>query len=134
MIEKIIADSKASEDEAITDEREAQSNYETFVSDSNTAIANLESEVVAKTDQSAAAMSEKEQANSDLSNTEIELTNLGNYRANLHGECDFLLKNFDIRRKARQLEIDAIGQAKAILSGAQKKRKKENVHSKKQND
>merc|ERR1719240_916181 len=43
---------------------------------------------------------------------------LGEYVAQLHGNCDFLLKNFDVRKEARSGEIDAIGKAKAVLSGA----------------
>ena len=40
------------------------------------------------------------------------------YIAQLHGSCDFLLENFDVRREARSGEIDAIKKAKAVLSGA----------------
>merc|ERR550534_3276325 len=36
----------------------------------------------------------------------------------LHGECDWLLKFFDARTEARTGEIDALGKAKAVLSGA----------------
>ena len=36
----------------------------------------------------------------------------------LHLECDFTLKNFDISQTARMEEIEAIEQAKAVLSGA----------------
>merc|ERR1719161_1231733 len=36
----------------------------------------------------------------------------------LHGDCDWLLKYFDIRKEARASEIDALGKAKAVLSGA----------------
>merc|ERR1719359_1383534 len=36
----------------------------------------------------------------------------------LGGECDWLLKYFDIRKEARTSEIDALGKAKAVLSGA----------------
>merc|ERR550532_2386870 len=36
----------------------------------------------------------------------------------LHGECDWLLKYFDARAEARAGEIDALGKAKAVLSGA----------------
>merc|ERR1719352_555608 len=36
----------------------------------------------------------------------------------LHVECDFLLKYFDVRQEARSSEIDALGKAKAVLSGA----------------
>ena len=43
---------------------------------------------------------------------------LGEYIAQLHGSCDFLLENFDVRREARSGEIDAIKKAKAVLSGA----------------
>merc|ERR1719484_17812 len=36
----------------------------------------------------------------------------------LHGECDWLLKYFDVRKEARANEIGAITKAKAVLSGA----------------
>merc|ERR1719217_42673 len=37
--------------------------------------------------------------------------------ASLHAECDWLLKYFDVRKDARASEIDALGRAKAVLSG-----------------
>merc|ERR1719188_1262652 len=40
------------------------------------------------------------------------------YIASLHAECDWLLKFFEIRKAARASEIDALGKAKAVLSGA----------------
>jgi len=40
------------------------------------------------------------------------------YERDLHAQCDFVLKNFSIRQKARMQEVDAIQQAKSILSGA----------------
>ena len=42
----------------------------------------------------------------------------GLYKEQLHSSCDFVLKNFDIRQTARDEEIEALKQAKAILSGA----------------
>merc|ERR1740139_1004181 len=36
----------------------------------------------------------------------------------LHGECDWLLQNYGARKEARSDEIDALGKAKAVLSGA----------------
>merc|ERR1719356_48220 len=36
----------------------------------------------------------------------------------LHGDCDWLLKYFSVRADARSSEIDAMGKAKAVLSGA----------------
>merc|ERR1719456_907670 len=36
----------------------------------------------------------------------------------LHGECDWLLQYFDVRKEARTNEIGALTKAKAVLSGA----------------
>jgi len=41
-----------------------------------------------------------------------------NYKAELHSSCDFITKNFEIRQTARDEEIEALNQAKAILSGS----------------
>merc|ERR1740138_635859 len=40
------------------------------------------------------------------------------YIADLHLECDWLLKYYDVRKEMRASEIDALGKAKAVLSGA----------------
>merc|ERR1712113_1262945 len=40
------------------------------------------------------------------------------YIASLHAECDWLVKFFEVRKAARASEIDALGNAKAALSGA----------------
>jgi len=38
--------------------------------------------------------------------------------SDLHGSCDWLLKYFDVRKEARNNEIDALKKAKAVLNGA----------------
>merc|ERR1719393_151282 len=48
----------------------------------------------------------------------LELEQLANYKAELHSSCDFVMKNFEIRQTARDEEIEALKQAKALLSGA----------------
>merc|ERR1719235_519272 len=48
----------------------------------------------------------------------LELEQLSNYNAELHQSCDFVMKNFEIRQTARDEEVEALKQAKAILSGA----------------
>ena len=40
------------------------------------------------------------------------------YISQLHAECDWLIQYFDVRKEARTGEIDALGKAKAVLSGA----------------
>ena len=36
----------------------------------------------------------------------------------LHKDCDWLVKNYDVRKSARTGEVDALTKAKAVLSGA----------------
>lgn len=47
-----------------------------------------------------------------------ELAETNNYLMDLHQECDWLLANYDARKKARANEKDSLSRAKAILSGA----------------
>merc|ERR1719247_1269616 len=47
-----------------------------------------------------------------------ELMATAQYIQSLHNECDWLLQYFDVRKEARTSEIDALGKAKAVLSGA----------------
>merc|ERR1719310_450333 len=57
-------------------------------------------------------------ATEDKAATTKELSATKMYLAQLHGECDWLLQYFDQRKEARDSEIDAMGKAKAVLSGA----------------
>lgn len=118
LIEQIIGDSKALESETTEAEYKAQADYEKFVADSNTLIKNLEAAITAKTKATAAARADSAEAEQDLQNTNDELESLAEFTADLHNQCDFVLKNFDIRQKARNQEMEAIRAAKAILSGA----------------
>merc|ERR1719162_1373037 len=119
MIQQIMEDSKALEAEAVAGETEAQASYESFVKDSNAVVQSLSDSVAAKTSARATATSDNEQAKSDLDSTNGELESLALTEEDLHGECDWTIKNFAARQKARLDEMEAIGQAKGILSGAQ---------------
>merc|ERR1719238_358323 len=118
MIEQIVEDSKKLETEAVAAEKQAQSDYEGFVKDSNALIKDLSDSVEEKTKNVADATLETEQAKSDHEAAVTELASLADVLADLHNECDFVLKNFEIRQKARLQEMEAIAQAKQILSGA----------------
>jgi len=118
LIEQIIEDSKKVESEATSSEYKAQADYESYVKDSTALIKQLNEAVVAKSKASATAETELAEAKGDHEAAVGELESLAAYEADLHGECDFVLKNFDIRQKARLQEIEAIQAAKAILSGA----------------
>merc|ERR1719214_576843 len=117
MIQQIISDAKAMEAETIRAEEDAQKAYEDFVKDTNASIEAASKAIVEKSEEKAKAegeLTEAEQAHEDVV---LELEQLANYKEQLHSSCDFVLKNFDIRQTARDEEIEALKQAKAILSG-----------------
>jgi chromosome segregation ATPase len=119
MLQEIIADSKESEMEAIKSEQAAITAYQEFVGNSNAGIAQRQRATVTATENMAAAKKELVQTKEDISATLTELEKLAEYNQQLHKSCDFVLKNFEIRQTARGEEIEALQQAKSILSGAQ---------------
>merc|ERR1712086_175998 len=118
MIQQIINDAKAMEAEAIRSEEDAQKAYEDFVKDTNASIEEKSKDIVNKSETKAKAETELTQANEDKEAVLLELGQLSNYNAELHQSCDFVMKNFEIRQTGRDEEIEALKQAKAILSGA----------------
>jgi len=118
MIQQIINDAKAMEAEAIRAEEDAQKAYEDFVKETNASIETKTKEIINKSEEKAKAETDLTQANEDKEAVLLELEQLSNYNAELHQSCDFVMKNFEIRQTARDEEIEALKQAKAILSGA----------------
>merc|ERR1740117_1088083 len=115
MMVQIVEDSKKVEQQAISSENEAQQAYAVLVTDAAAAIKALETSINEKSDGLAQAKSQKEYEESSETSTTGTLEDLLDYKADLHEQCDFILKNFDIRQKARLQEIEAIQKAKAFL-------------------
>lgn len=118
MIDLLIADLDKEMTEAETNEKDAQGDYETLMKDS-----------AAKRTKDSKLLGEKEtikaETEADLESsvdekaaTTKELMSTMQYIQSLHNECDWLIKYFDVRKEARASEIDALGKAKAVLSGA----------------
>lgn len=118
MIEKLIQDARGLVAKSKASEQDSQAAYENMVADTNANIAALVSEVTAKTKAKAKAAKARLGAQGDLTDTVNELEGLQNQNNNLHTECDYLQKNFDVRQNARAEEIEALQQAKQVLSGA----------------
>jgi len=118
MIQQIINDAKAMEAETIRSEEDAQKAYEDFVKETNTSIEAKSKDIVNKSEARSQAEIDLVEANKDKEAVMLELEQLSNYKAELHQSCDFVMKNFEIRQTARDEEIEALRQAKAILSGA----------------
>jgi len=104
--------------EAEATEKNAQKSYQNFMADA-----------ASKRAKDTQALSDKEGALADTNArlletkeakgaSERDLMAVEQYIADLHAECDWLLKYFDMRKEIRTLEIDALKKAKAILAGA----------------
>ncbi|CAK0848821.1 unnamed protein product [Prorocentrum cordatum] len=118
MIDLLIKDLDKEITEAETDEKNSQKDYEALMSDS-----------AAKRTEDSKGLTEKGALKADLEaalekHTEAEkmgtrdLMMTEKYISELHAECDWLLKYFEARQEARSEEIDSLGKAKAVLSGA----------------
>jgi hypothetical protein len=118
MIQSIIDDAKAMENEAIVDEENAQKAYEDFVKESNASTEEKQLEATNKKAEKAKS-DEVLVESSEARDAAIgELETLAEAKAALHQSCDFVMKNFELRQSARDEEIQAMQQAIAILSGA----------------
>jgi len=118
MLEGVRADSQKMEDDAIHAEEDAQSAYENFMKDSNKAITQTTRKIVNMEGMRATDKEDLSLTNSDLKATLAHLEELHETLGSIKGSCDYILNNFDARQTAREAEIQALKEAKAILSGS----------------
>jgi len=118
MMDLLVADLDKHMTESEVDEKDAQSDYESFMQDAKN-----------KRAADSKSISDKEGVKADL---EAKLQDMGKEKKSslkeamgvaetlkdLHLECDWLLKNFEARKTARAGEVDSLKKAKAVLSGA----------------
>merc|ERR1719298_368613 len=107
MMQGIIDDSKQLEEEAIHAEQLNQEEYEVFVMDSNVLIEDKSRDLINKNEV---------KGQTEKTKTEAEVN-----REEAHGipiDCDYLLKNYEVRVSARDEEIEALRQGIAMFSGA----------------
>merc|ERR1740127_431650 len=118
MLQQIISDAKQLEADAIKAESDAQKAYETVVKDTNASVEDKNRDITNKSSEKATAEADKTATEEAKETALNEQQQNKNSEADLHKSCDFVLKNFDIRQAARDQEVEALRQAKAILSGA----------------
>merc|ERR1719428_1583636 len=118
MMDMMVADLDKEMQEAELEEKDAQAEYEEFMKDA------ADKRVL-----DSKSITEKEGTKAD---DESNLQSLGEEKTakmkeamatvdviqNLHKDCDWLLKNYEVRKEARSGEVDALKKAKAVLSGA----------------
>jgi len=118
MIDLLVADLDKDNQIMEVDEKDAQKDYETFMGDASAKRA-LDAKAITDNESAKAETETDLQANTDSKGSKtMEAMQTAKYLSGLHGECDWLLQNFDARKAARSGEIDALGKAKAVLSGA----------------
>jgi chromosome segregation ATPase len=118
MIDLLIKDLDKEMQEADVEEKDAQKEYEEMMADSASKRAEDSKSITDKTGMKAQLETELEASKEGKASATKELMATLEYMSSLHKECDWLLKNYDVRKEARASEIDALGKAKAVLSGA----------------
>jgi len=118
LLETIKADSQHSIDLMVGDEQKAQTEYEKLVADLNSEIESMNRQTAQKDSEKADCLSNKASAQEASDSAGESMMNIDKALVVKHKECDFLLKNFQVRQEAFQAEIDACNQAVSILSGA----------------
>merc|ERR1719265_3043071 len=118
MIDLLVRDLDKEMTEAETQERNSQAAYEGLMHDS--AVKRAKDTKLISEKEATKADTEEALVKSDgeLMSTRKELMATKQYEGQLHSECDWLLKYFDLRKTARAEESDNLKKAKATLSGA----------------
>merc|ERR1719476_308117 len=118
MIDLLVQDLDKEMNEAGAAEKDAQADYEQLMADSAAKRTADSALLTEKTAAKASMEGDLQDHNDNHASLTKDLGATLKYIAALHAECDWLLKFFEIRKAARASEIDALGKAKAVLSGA----------------
>merc|ERR1719359_519799 len=97
-------------------EKAAQETYKKLEKDTEEQVAARQTSIVNKAQEKASLEQDLGNAKTDLETQTAELQGLSNAARDLEEECSFLMKNFNLRQQAIDEEIDALKQAKTILS------------------
>merc|ERR1719235_2372710 len=115
MIDLLIKDLATEMTTITAEEKNAQEDYEKFMSDSAEKRA-ADSKLIEEKEGAKAEMEAPLQAmGEEKKSKSAEAVATMKYIENLHLECDWLIKNFDLRKEARAGEVDALKKAKAVL-------------------
>jgi len=118
MMDLLVAELDKEMQVAEVEEKDAQKDYEKLMADSSALRAGdsklITEKTAAKAEFETQVQASKETKEADEETHQATL----DYIHSLHTECDWLVKNYQIRKEARASEVDALKKAKAVLSGA----------------
>merc|ERR1719163_757717 len=111
------------------EEKTSQKDYERLMSESQASRESMSEGITSKEVTMVESITSKEVAKADLdskieatkekkTSEEAQLTNIKQTLAQLHADCDFIVENYDLRKAARENEIEGLANAKSVLSGA----------------
>jgi len=118
MMDTLVAELDKETTVATADEKDAQGDYETFMSDSKKMRAENTKILQDKTAAKADAIGALEAHEDVLVAGGASLKGANAQLAALHSDCDWLVANYDTRKEARADEVESLKNAKAVLSGA----------------
>lgn len=104
--------------EAETEEKNSQADYEKMMGDAASKRAADAKSLTASTSAKADVEGDLQSHQESKTAVSKELMATQKYIASLHSECDWLVKFYDMRKEARDGEIDSLHRAKAVLNGA----------------
>merc|ERR1719230_781369 len=100
------------------DEEESQEDFDTLEKESNTAVKKKKKSITAR-QEAKARLDEKIDIQTNVKGGyEEEVNSLQAKLDALHNQCDFLLENYEERKKARAQEIEGLSKSQAVLQGA----------------
>merc|ERR1719313_3256949 len=118
LMDTIIHDTEMAQKDAEYAEKTAQDDYAKLMAESQesraTSAKGLTDKTAAKAELESKLVVERE---THAANSKA-LIAIGKVISDLHGSCDFIVENYDMRKEARASEIDSLKNAKAVLSGA----------------
>merc|ERR1719272_495156 len=118
MMDSMVADVNKEMQEMEFEEKDAQKEYEQFMADSADKRADDSKTTADKVGVKADTEATLQKNTEGLAAKNKEAMANAEYISSLHGECDWLISNYDARKEARTGEIDGLKKAKAVLSGA----------------
>eukprot|EP00440_Ansanella_granifera_P006202 gb/GFBE01006726.1/.p1 GENE.gb/GFBE01006726.1/~~gb/GFBE01006726.1/.p1 ORF type:complete len:680 (+),score=331.38 gb/GFBE01006726.1/:1-2040(+) len=117
LMQTVISDTQAMQKETERAKTDATKDYDKLAAATNKDISTMSKELDNRESVKAKAMSDLSAAKVDLKGSDKQLVDLAKEEADLHESCDFLLKNFELRKAARTEELEGLAKAKSILSG-----------------
>lgn len=118
LMQKVITDAESEDKELAVSEAAAQAAYAGLVRDTANSMETARKAIGEKEKQKASAKGAKSETAGAQTANKGEIEKLSKLLQGTHQSCDFLIKFFDVRQKARSEEMDSINEATAILSGA----------------